>query len=584
MRTLIMPEAIKAVNTAPAYADLRRVYLSRVAAEWFRQRSARKQTPVSGIVNSGNVDRWATETPWDPKEVFGRYLQSLRKGEWTAHRKVQVGDRVYERTMIYGGVDFSQTPSTPVTKRDFKSRWPRLAKRVHRAQHKPAEGDGELWFGGGDPKDAIGSVSLHLRTPQRRVQAGDRVPYRLRVRNPAGAAVRRARICDRLPADLAFVRASPRARVQAGWHCFEIPRIGGHRTATIRLTTRVVNGARGRAVNEVTATVRDSMQGSRARHTLRVAARRRRSARAASRDERRPRDGGERSGCGVHPGARRRAGDRRLVGPRPVAVVGRDGRADRRRHPRPCAPRPRATDRAPGHAHELVRTGAAVARAEGSAAPRPHVAEGPTTRPAQRRGRMDRARQGAARADPVLGRAADRHAPGDRVPLRPPRAPLRCCGRGAGHAHAARPGRNLRAQPPTRPGRLPRAVVARSPRSRTCSRATAAARAASRSTAAPERACATRSAAPARTAASVSRTARSARSLATSHPGRRSTCAARGARRPLRPPRGLEVSPSRLGREVGGRQTNPRQRVSRRPSGCGLSSGAVDGHRGQLER
>lgn len=271
MRTLIMPEAIKAVNTAPAYADLRRVYLSRVAAEWFRQRSARKQTPVSGIVNSGNVDRWATETPWDPKEVFGRYLQSLRKGEWTAHRKVQVGDRVYERTMIYGGVDFSQTPSTPVTKRDFKSRWPRLAKRVHRAQHKPAEGDGELWFGGGDPKDAIGSVSLHLRTPQRRVQAGDRVPYRLRVRNPAGAAVRRARICDRLPADLAFVRASRRARVQAGWHCFEIPRIGGHRTATIRLTTRVVNGARGRAVNEVTATVRDSMQGSRARHTLRVA-------------------------------------------------------------------------------------------------------------------------------------------------------------------------------------------------------------------------------------------------------------------------------------------------------------------------
>ena len=103
MRTLIMPEVLKAVNTAPAYADLRRVYLSRVAAEWFRQRSARKQTPVSGIVNSGNVDRWATETPWDPKEVFGRYLQSLRKGEWTAHRKVQVGDRVYERTMIYGG-------------------------------------------------------------------------------------------------------------------------------------------------------------------------------------------------------------------------------------------------------------------------------------------------------------------------------------------------------------------------------------------------------------------------------------------------------------------------------------------------
>ena len=33
-----------AVNSAPEYADLRRVYASRVAAQWYRERSATKTT------------------------------------------------------------------------------------------------------------------------------------------------------------------------------------------------------------------------------------------------------------------------------------------------------------------------------------------------------------------------------------------------------------------------------------------------------------------------------------------------------------------------------------------------------------
>lgn len=270
LRTLILPTVSNSVNTAPEFAALRRVYVSRVAAEWFRQRSAKQRTPVSDIVNSGNVDRWDMTTPWSPMDVFNQYLRSYRNGEWTAKREVRVGDRVYEKTMVYGGVDFSQTPERPVTTSEFKARWPKLATRVKRAEHAPTSGDGEVWFGGGDPRDAIGSVTLRLRTAHRRVTAGDRVSYRVRVSNPASAAVRDVRVCDRLPRGLAFVRASRRARVQAGWHCVEIARIAGHRSATIRLTARALNGAHGRAVNEVTASVRDSVQGARASHTLRI--------------------------------------------------------------------------------------------------------------------------------------------------------------------------------------------------------------------------------------------------------------------------------------------------------------------------
>src|SRR5262249_24767437 len=38
-RATILPQVERAVNTAPEYADLRRVYVSRVAAQWYRERS-----------------------------------------------------------------------------------------------------------------------------------------------------------------------------------------------------------------------------------------------------------------------------------------------------------------------------------------------------------------------------------------------------------------------------------------------------------------------------------------------------------------------------------------------------------------
>jgi len=172
-RRLILPPVIRAINTAPEYAALRRVYLSRVAAEWFRRRSGERPTAVSKVVDSGKIDRWVARPGWDPFEVYNRFLRSFREGEWTATRG--------ERTLIYGGVDFSRTPRRKVTRRQFERRWPRLSRQAHRSQRRPvAQGD-EVWLGGGSGREA---------TRAQRVRQPPRVVRPPRQPEPCGAATR----------------------------------------------------------------------------------------------------------------------------------------------------------------------------------------------------------------------------------------------------------------------------------------------------------------------------------------------------------------------------------------------------------
>jgi uncharacterized repeat protein (TIGR01451 family) len=271
LRRLIMPPVIQAVRTQPQYEPLRRVYFSRVAAEWFRTRSATQPTALSQFVNTGNIDRWVSRTPWDPRDVFNRYLTSIRNGEWSTTRRIKVGDREYLRTMVMGGVDFSQTPKRPVGKREFRTRWPQLAKRVRESQHGAQGGASEVWLGGGDPRSAaIPRVRLALRAKSRRITVGDRMTYRLAVSNPTGRSLRGVDVCNRLPSQLAFVRSSARQRLRAGWRCWEIARVGAGRTKTIRVTARALAGARGRARLRATATLPESSQAALAERRFRL--------------------------------------------------------------------------------------------------------------------------------------------------------------------------------------------------------------------------------------------------------------------------------------------------------------------------
>jgi hypothetical protein len=158
-RRLILPAVVQAVNTAPEFAALRRVYLSRIAAEWFRRRHARDRSAIGRIADSGNIRRWRAVTPWNAIDVFNRYLESVRNGEWTYDRRVRVNGREYILTTVFGGVDFSRTPRAKVTRRDFRKRWPRLASRVKQSLRRPAvdAGRGEVWLGGHTGRPAAAS-------------------------------------------------------------------------------------------------------------------------------------------------------------------------------------------------------------------------------------------------------------------------------------------------------------------------------------------------------------------------------------------------------------------------------------------
>lgn len=149
-RRLVLPSVVRAVNTAPAFAPLRRVYTSRIAAEWFRARHRRDRSPIGRIADSGNIRRWPAVPAWNPIEVFNRYVTSVRNGEWTVERQVAVNGQQYVMSTTFGGVDFSRTPKVKVVRRQFRSRWPKLATRVRQSMRRPVtDAQGAVWFGGG---------------------------------------------------------------------------------------------------------------------------------------------------------------------------------------------------------------------------------------------------------------------------------------------------------------------------------------------------------------------------------------------------------------------------------------------------
>jgi hypothetical protein len=152
---IILPELDKAVNTDPAYADLRRVYLSRVAAEWLRTRSAQKANAFTPIIGSNDVSRWPARTKWDEQEVYRSYLKSYNEGEYTYTRQVRDGGQTVTVTFGIGGVDFATSPRKPVSANTFKQQHPTLPVTVTRSTVVPlAYGtDADLTWLGGDSAD-----------------------------------------------------------------------------------------------------------------------------------------------------------------------------------------------------------------------------------------------------------------------------------------------------------------------------------------------------------------------------------------------------------------------------------------------
>ncbi|WP_434599932.1 hypothetical protein [Streptomyces sp. A5-4] len=159
-RDLILPGIERAVNQAPQYADLRRVYLSRVAAEWYRQRDTDHPTTYGNLIDRGDVSRWQTHTTWKPRDTFDAYVRSFKEGEFKYTEKTRKGNYIYTKTYIYGGVDLSRLDLRKVaTAEAFRERWADMRKDTDRSTRaaSPSADGSRIWMGG-DHSSAAGKT------------------------------------------------------------------------------------------------------------------------------------------------------------------------------------------------------------------------------------------------------------------------------------------------------------------------------------------------------------------------------------------------------------------------------------------
>lgn len=149
LRERVLPLVERAVNEAPEFAELRQVYLSRVAAEWYRQRSRHSETSLSWLIDSGYVGAWPAAEEWSPQDVFEEYVVSVTEGEFNVRREVRRGSHVHDVTYFYGGVDFTKVTFDHVDRAEFAEDWAGLPEEVDRAIHGSTTlRDDGVWLGG----------------------------------------------------------------------------------------------------------------------------------------------------------------------------------------------------------------------------------------------------------------------------------------------------------------------------------------------------------------------------------------------------------------------------------------------------
>ncbi|MEU0880655.1 hypothetical protein ABZ345_18785 [Lentzea sp. NPDC005914] len=150
IKTIIIPEVEKAVNTAPEYQDLRSVYHSRVVAEWIRQRNEVRPGAYAKIIGSGSVDQWPARTPWKQEDVFKEYLKSYKEGDFKFERKYEQDGQLLTFEYATGGVILDKAPKTPMPEAQFTQQYPTLPDTVADSRDEAItyEDTAVSWLGG----------------------------------------------------------------------------------------------------------------------------------------------------------------------------------------------------------------------------------------------------------------------------------------------------------------------------------------------------------------------------------------------------------------------------------------------------
>jgi len=174
----ILPQVQQEVNTLPQFEPLRRVYMSRVAAQWVRQ-VAGHNTILGRLVNSGLHRSQVAKPAWSPDAIWEEYLQQLDAPpmQWTIPVQVN-GVTENETVMAYGGVDFRhKVRETNTSRASFRAHYPGLAAAARRATRRPTKIGSVTLVGGG-----ITTASRHVRKARR--PPALRIPRRLIPQSP----------------------------------------------------------------------------------------------------------------------------------------------------------------------------------------------------------------------------------------------------------------------------------------------------------------------------------------------------------------------------------------------------------------
>jgi hypothetical protein len=146
----ILPTVQQEVNTLPEFEPLRRVYMSRVAAQWVRQVAGRN-TVLGRLVNSGLHRAQRAKPAWSPDAIWEQYLQQFDAPpmKWTT--SVQVNGVTENFTGIaYGGVDFrKKVPMKNTSTGSFKAHYPGLAAAAKNATKRATTIGSVTLVGGG---------------------------------------------------------------------------------------------------------------------------------------------------------------------------------------------------------------------------------------------------------------------------------------------------------------------------------------------------------------------------------------------------------------------------------------------------
>ncbi|PUB29742.1 hypothetical protein C8K30_102117 [Promicromonospora sp. AC04] len=148
------PLVEEAVNTAPEYADLRRVYTARIAAEWLRERDAVRPGAFHDIIDSGDVSQWPVREGWDPQSVYDEFLEARQTVQF--RYEYEHGGMDYYQD-VTGGIALPDAPRDPMPEAQFEREHPTLPQSVESAKFEavadrdvdPEADAGTAWLGGG---------------------------------------------------------------------------------------------------------------------------------------------------------------------------------------------------------------------------------------------------------------------------------------------------------------------------------------------------------------------------------------------------------------------------------------------------